>query len=174
MKGPKIYVVTGGSCSGKTTLLSELSKRGYRTFPEAARVLIDKGISEGKTLEEIRRDEIDFQKKVLKMKLELEDKLKEDEVVFLDRGVPDTIAYYKLYNFDFSDLLRICKKKRYEKIFFLEPLIFEKDYARIEDKETTRKLSDLIKRVYLDLGYEVITVPVMSVEQRAKFVLSKL
>ena len=174
MKESKWYVITGAPSSGKTTIISRLSKLGYQTIPEAARVLIDKEISEGRTLEEIRRDELDFQRKVLKMKIEIENKISKDKIVFFDRGVPDTIAYYKLYGFNLEEVLKFCKERTYKKIFFLEPLPFEKDYARIEDEDKAKKLNNLFKMAYIDLGYDVISVPIISVDERVKLILSNL
>jgi len=170
----KRYVITGGPSSGKTTLISSISKKGCHACHEAARLLIDKEISEGKTLEEIRIDELEFQRRVLEMKLEAESKLPKNEIAFIDRGIPDSIAYYKFYGFDLSEILKFCKEKRYKKIFFLEPLPFEKDYARIENEKQAKRLGELIKKAYLDLGYDVVTVPRMPLEERVNFVLSNL
>jgi predicted ATPase len=174
MTDSKRYVITGGPSSGKTTLISNISKRGYHTCHEAARLLIDKEILEGKSLEEIRINELEFQRKVLEIKLELEDKIPRDETVFIDRGIPDSIAYYKFYGFDLKEILKFCKEKRYKKIFFLESLPFEKDYARIENEKQAKRLGELIKKAYLDLGYDVVTVPRMPIEERVNFVLSNL
>lgn len=174
MSNTKWYVITGAPSSGKTTTISILSKMGYLTHTEAARILIDKEISKGKSLEEIRKDEREFQRKVLRMKIEIEEKLPKDKIVFLDRGIPDTIGYYQLYEFDVQEILKFCKRNVYKKIFFLEPIPFEKDYARIEDEKKAEKLSELLKKAYLDLGYEVIVVPRMTIEKRVNFILSNL
>jgi len=174
MGDSKWYVITGAPCSGKTTIISQLSKMGYQTVFEAARFLINKGISEGKTLEDIRKDEFEFQKKTFEFKINAEKNLPKDEIVFLDRGLPDTIAYYNFYGYDAGEVLKVCKEKRYRKIFFLESLSFEKDYARKEDEKTAKELSDLIKKAYIDLGYKIVSVPVTSVNERIKFILSNL
>lgn len=68
----KWYVITGGPSSGKTTVLRELEKLGYIIYSEAARVFIDKEMKGGKSLEEIRRNEAEFQRKVLKIKIKIE------------------------------------------------------------------------------------------------------
>ncbi|NIM46945.1 MAG: AAA family ATPase [Candidatus Aenigmarchaeota archaeon] len=169
----KWYVITGTPSSGKTTIISRLSEMGFQTCSEAARFLIDEEISKGKTLEEIRINEIEFQRKTLELKIKSEDKLPKDKIVFIDRGIPDSIAYFQFYGQDVQEVLKFCHK-RYKKIFFLEALPFEKDYARIEDEKTARKLSELLKKTYLDLGYEVISVPNMSIKERINFILSNL
>jgi len=168
------YIITGSASSGKTTLIQALSKMGYLTVPEAARILIDKEIKKGNKLEEIRKDELDFQRKVLKIKVDTEEKLPKNKIVFFDRGIPDTIAYYNLYNFNPKEVMKFCKELTYRKIFLLEMLPFQKDYARIESEELAKKLHNWLKKAYLGLGYEVIDVPDVSVEDRLKIILSKI
>ncbi|PZR03085.1 MAG: hypothetical protein DI539_26790, partial [Flavobacterium psychrophilum] len=48
------YVITGGPCTGKTTVVELLAKRGYVTIAEQARHYIDTQKVEGRTVEEIR------------------------------------------------------------------------------------------------------------------------
>lgn len=166
------YVITGGPCSGKTTIVNELSKIGFHTAPEAARSLIDREIANGKFLEEIRGDEADFQEKVLKLKIEIESGTPKNKVVFFDRAIPDSIAYYEILGMESNQLKEFCKERRYRKIFFLEQLPFKKDYARVEDGGVAKKLSNLLLKTYLELDYEVVMTPVMPIEDRVKFVLS--
>jgi predicted ATPase len=147
------YVITGGPSSGKTTLIQELSKLGYIICLETARVLIDEGIKKGKSIKEIRGDEPGFQRKVLRMKLEREEKMPKDEIIFFDRAIPDSIAYYQIYGLDPKEVLKLCPRKRYKKVFFLEQLSFDRDYARIEDRKTIQKLNHLLKESYRNLGY---------------------
>jgi len=168
------YVITGGSSSGKTTVLNELAKLGYVVYPEAARILIDKEMVKGKTIKEIRKNEAEFQKKVLKMKVKIENKAPKDKVVFFDRAVPDSIAYYQICGLDPKEVLRFCKKKRYRKVFFLEQLPFEKDYARVENGNTVKKLNKLLKESYKKLGYEVINIPVMPVKERVQKIIKEI
>lgn len=168
------YVITGGPSSGKTATVKALEQKGYKVVPESARIFIDQEIAKGKTLEEIRIDEIGFQRKVFKMKIELENKTPKDKIVFFDRGLPDSIAYYKAYDADATEIMDLCKNRRYNKIFFLEQLPLKKDYARVEDETVAKKISMLLKKAYLDLGYDVIIVPVISVQERVNMILSKI
>lgn len=169
------YVLTGGPSSGKSKTLDYLASLGYFTFPEIARVLIDLGIAKGKKVEEIRANDVKFQKKVFKIKIELEHRIKPKQVVFLDRGIPDSIPYFKEVGLDTDPVIRESKKRRYKKVFFLEPYSLKKDYARVEEEKTAKRISKLTYNAYKKLGYDPVRVPVMStIEEKARFILSKL
>lgn len=168
------YVITGGPSSGKTTLIKELSKLGFITCPETARILIDKGIRGGKSVKEIRGDEAGFQRKVLKMKLEKEKKMPKDKIVFFDRAIPDSIAYYQICGLDPKEVLKFCPRKRYKKVFFLEQLCFDRDYARTENRKTIQKLNHLLKESYKNLGYKAIPIPSISARDRIKKILKEI
>lgn len=168
------YVITGGPSSGKTTLIKELSKLGYITCPETARILIDEGIKSGKSVEEIRTDESEFQRKVLRMKLTQEKKMPEDEIVFFDRAIPDSIAYYQICGLDEKEVINLCPRKRYRKVFFLEQLPFYKDYARVEGGKTIKRLNNLLKKSYKNLGYKVIDILAMPVKERIRKILNEI
>ncbi len=169
------FVITGAPSAGKTTLIKLLEEKGYRVFFEAARLYIDQEIQKGRTLEDIRRDEIIFQKEILKMKIEVEKNLPQEEIIFFDRGIPDSYAYYKLrgaHNDEF--LLESMKKCSYKSVFLLDFFDYEKDYARIETKEEQMKIHDLLEKSYLILNIPVIKVPKMPIEERLKFILKKI
>lgn len=168
------YVVTGGPSSGKTTLLKELEKLGCITYHEAARSLIDQEMAKGKLLEEIRSNEAEFQRKVFKIKIQIEKKAPRNKIVFFDRGIPDSIAYYQICGLDPKEVLKFCKRKIYKKIFFLEQLSFDQDYARTEDDKTIEKLNKLLKENYKKLGYEVIEIPVMPIRDRLLKILKEI
>lgn len=127
-------VITGGPSSGKSTLLEYLESQGYQIVPESARMLIEAEAAKGKTLKEIRSDETAFQRQVLGMKVGIEEKLNPDELIFFDRGIPDSIAYYQICGGDATSVLRESQKRRYKAVFLCEQVPFAKDHARTEDQ----------------------------------------
>ena len=52
----KWCVITGASCSGKTTLIKMLAGNGFRTVPEAGRKYFERELAKGRVIEEIRAD----------------------------------------------------------------------------------------------------------------------
>lgn len=168
------YVITGGPSSGKTTVLNELAKLGYVIYPEAARVFIDQEMAKVKSLKEIRGNEAEFQRKVLKLKIEVEKAAPKNKIVFFDRVIPDSIAYYQICNLEPREVLKFCKKKQYKKIFLFEQFPFNQDYARVEDDKTIEKLNKLLKESYEKLGYKVVDIPIISVSERVKRILKEI
>ena len=169
------YVITGAPCSGKSTTLYYLRQKGYKTVPEAARIYIDGEISAGKTIEQIRENEKEFQEKIFDMKIIAEKKLPKNELLFLDRGMADTIAYLNLYSFPIkSSIIKMTKKNIYKKMFLFERLPYNKDYARTEDESMLQKLEDLLEEAYIKYGTPVIRVPVLPMEERLEFILNNL
>ena len=59
------YVITGGPSSGKTTTVNLLNKRGYKTTIEHARHYLDTQLVKGKTVDEIRSNQKEFQSGIL-------------------------------------------------------------------------------------------------------------
>jgi predicted ATPase len=134
------YVITGGPGSGKTTTVNLLRNKGYTTTIEHARHYIDTQRITGKTVEEIRKNQQEFQRGVLDMQLEQEASLSPEEIIFLDRALPDALAYYRFLNLPLDDRLEFAIKKiSYKKIFILDFLPLVNDYARREDAAAQKK-----------------------------------
>lgn len=169
------YVLTGGPCAGKTTLLTELSKRGYKTVPEAARTYIDQERANGKTLEVIRSDEGAFQHALIPMKVSAEQNASKDDVTFFDRGMHDSLVYFSYAGISHHpELDEALTHSRYRKVFVLDMLPYEKDDARTENYDTASQIHLDLKTAYEKAGMEVVEVPVMPVAERTDFILKHL
>ncbi len=169
------HVITGGPSTGKTTVINLLTERGYKTTIEHARHYIDTMKVGGRTVEEIRANERKFQLGVLNMQIEQEAELSPDETVFLDRAIPDAMAYYQFLNLGYDkELLTAIEQVSSAKIFILDRLPLVKDYARTEDERGQKAIHNLIIDVYKSLGFPVIFVPVLEPDDRVDFILKNV
>jgi predicted ATPase len=165
-------VITGGPCSGKTTVIETLRELGYTTTIEHARHYIDTQSIKGLTAQEIRRNKLEFQRVVLDMQIEEEENLDVRELVFLDRALPDAMAYYAFLGLDYDKrLIEKCNEFRYRHVFILDRLPLVRDYARLESEEDQKKIQELITSVYKSFPYPVTQVPVLPLMDRVNFIL---
>jgi predicted ATPase len=169
------YVITGGPCTGKTTIVNLLNEKGYKTTIEHARHYIDTQKEQGETIEEIRNNKKKFQLGILDMQIEEENGLLPNETVFLDRAIPDAMAYYQFLNLEYDKkLLDSMELYCYKKIFILDRLPLVQDYARREDEAEQKRIHSLIIDVYEDLPCPKVYVPVLPPNERVNFVLNNL
>lgn len=173
-----LYVISGGPSTGKTATIQDIKERGYKVLPEAARIvsLTDKRFI-GKTIKEINANQLSqFQKAIFDFQKEELSKLNGEKPIFLDRGLGDTLTYYRVNNLKIpEDELEYAKKVRYTRIFILDFLDFyKKDELRTESKEEQEKIQKEIIKMYKELGYKSIIVPFMSIKERTDFILKKI
>ena len=166
--------MTGSPSSGKTTLVSRLEELGYRVVHEIARSYIEAQMRQGRTLEEVRADKRSFETYILNAKVALEATLPKDQVIVFDRAVPDSIAYFEAAGLDKTEAVEKSPRNQYRKIFLLDRLPYKTDHARIEDKQTSKKLDKSLEQGYRMLGYDVVRIGVMSVQERLKIVLMEI
>ena len=170
---PPWYVITGGPCAGKTTTLDELAKRGQCVLAEGARLEIEEGLARGETLDQIRSG--DWLPRVVKRQFALEQAVPKDQTYFFDRAVPDSLAYYTFLGAPQDDVLKdAVRQSAYRKVFFLALVSFEQDHARNESADEAKKIESLLRSAYEGLGYQLVDVPVMSIGDRADFILANL
>lgn len=172
MKNTHWCVITGGPSSGKTTLIQRLAAAGYTTVPEVARAYIQQLLATHYTLEDIRKEPSHLQRGILAMALKRERGLDQEQLIFFDRGTPDSIGYFNYYHLDATHIKHSCQHKGYQKIFYCHQLPVQYDSVRIEDNLSAKQIGDHIYAAYCDLGYELIELPAVSVEQRIEIILS--
>ena len=79
----------------------------------------------GKTIEDVRKQQREFQLGILDMQIEQENQISPDVLVFLDRAIPDARAYYRFLNLPEDEkLTEALRTVSYKKIFILDLVIF--------------------------------------------------
>ncbi len=169
------YVITGGPSSGKTTTVNILKERGYKTTIEHARHYIDTQRIQGRTVAEIRANQREFQKGVTAMQIEQEASLDPQEIIFLDRALPDAIAYYRFLGLELDmTLLKAVQAASYKRVFLLDLLPLAADYARTEDVAAQKRIHALLYDVYNELRHPVERVPALPAGGRVDYILARL
>lgn len=174
----EIIVLAGGPSSGKTTLIEALVAKGHICYPEVSREVIKEAQRQG-------IEQLFLEKPLLFSELLLEGRVKqyknaineESTTVFLDRGIPDVLAYMHYIGDSYpSFFTEACQNHLYTKVFLLPPWkeIYVSDAERYENYEQAVLIHEHLEETYKKFGYELITVPKDSVENRINFVLSHL
>lgn len=168
-------VITGGPSSGKTTTVNILRERGYVTTIEHARHYIDTQRISGRSVEEIRANQLAFQRGIIDMQVEQESRIDPQALVFLDRALPDALAYYRFLGLP-SDAayLSLLRPRVYRAVLILDLLPLAKDYARTEDNAAQIEIHRQLKEVYTELGYRPLAVPALPPDERVDFMLTAL
>ena len=168
------HVITGAACSGKTTLIDLLADKGFQTVPEGARLYLERERARGRTTEEIHNNLAALQHGIVDMQLRIEGELRATDVAFLDRAVPDCLAWWRVYGLNPNEFLLDCFHHRYASVFILDQLPVQLNGFRFEDVVNTVFFNELHTQDYNALGYSIIRVPVLPPEERLAFVLEKI
>ena len=165
------YVITGAPCSGKSAVIRSLDCRGFKVVPETARSYINSQLASGRTLMEIKSDVLSFERHILHEKIRIEQTLPKDQTIFLDRAVPDSVAYFQLEGLDGNEPLSNSRYVRYRGIFLFDRLTFQTDAVRTEDSTLAGQIELHLEACYRQLDYPIIRVPVMPIGQRVDWIL---
>ena len=175
---PKSILLIGGPSTGKTTLINYLKTLGYPCLEEISREVTKKAQNEG-------IDQLFLEKPLLFSQLLKDARIQQflevasydAEYVFLDRGIPDTVAYMDYIGQTYTEeFVNDCKNYIYDRVFIL-PLwkeIHETDGERYENFEQAQKIQDHLIATYKHYGYAPIEVPKADVATRATFILNTL
>ena len=169
------HVITGAPCSGKSTLVDQLAARGFQTAPEAARQYFEREMAAtGKTIDQIRNEMEPCVQGITDLMLKIEQELDPNQIVFLDRGFPDCLAFIRQAGMDLNRYLPDCFHYRYAAVFMLDRFPVRQDDVRIEDESAAKYLDQWHECDYAALGYRVVRVPVLPPKERLAFVLENV
>ena len=168
------HVITGASSSGKTTMIDQLAGKGFQTFPEVGRQYFERELAKGRTIDEIREDRAALTCQVYDLWVKLNRGLQVSEINFLDRGLPDALAFYRFAGMNPNDILPDCFQYRYASVFLLNRLPYQQDGVRAGDDASAAYFESWMLRDYRALGYNVVRIPVLPPEERHAFVLDKI
>lgn len=173
MKSTQWTVITGQPCSGKTTVIDRLKAQGYQISEEVARQFY-LHLLDHHDKKKLLDNRVTLQKQILDIELARENHLDPASVIFFDRAIPDSIAYYRMIGEIPEFVIKAAKRFRYRRVFFLDPLSFSTDRVRRENHEVANRLGRYIYDAYVELGYDLVRVPVLPVAERVSFILESL
>ncbi|MGB3608326.1 MAG: ATP-binding protein [Psychroserpens sp.] len=171
-------VITGGPGTGKSSIINELTSRGYNCLEEVSRQV---------TLE-ARKDGVEqlfltqpllFSERLLKARTEQFTIAKNstESMVFLDRGLPDVLAYMDYVKSDYpSHFTKVCEQHVYDHVFVLAPWqeIFVSDSERYENIDQAVDIHHALLKTYQRFGYTLNDVPFTTISKRADFIIDAL
>ncbi len=174
----KKIVITGGPGTGKSSIINELKKRGYICFEEISRQVTLDARKNGV-------DQLFLTQPLLFSELLLEGRKKQyletanypKSTVFLDRGLPDVLAYMDYFNSEYPEsFVETCRNHPYDVVFILAPWqeIFTSDSVRYETFEQAELIHNHLLNTYQKFNYNLLDVPFESIKKRADFILDVL
>src|ERR1700722_8891045 len=174
----RLFVITGGPGSGKSTLIGALTTQGVCTMPEAGRAIIQDQVAIGGTALPWA-DRHAFAELMLAWEMRSYRTAKEytGPVVF-DRGIPDVLGYLRLHHLSVPrHVARAAEMFRYHSRVFIAPPwleIFTVDAERKQSFAEARATHEAMVETYAGLGYQSLSLPCVSVAERARFVLTEM
>lgn len=174
----KKIVITGGPGTGKSSIIDELKRRGHLCFDEISRQV---------TLEARKNgiEQLFLTQPLLFSQMLLEGRVKQfieannhqNTTVFLDRGLPDVLAYMDYFGSDYPEnFVQTCQNNTYDSVFILAPWqeIFQSDSVRYETFEQSEVIHEHLLKTYKNFNYHLIDIPFDTIKKRADFILESL
>ena len=169
-------LISGCSGGGKTTLLAELSARGFSVVEEPGRRIVKQELeSNGVALPWI--DVAAFARRAIEVAIE-------DHVAaysqpgwtFFDRGLLDAVAALRHATAEPLRETLIAAHRYHERVFLTPPWLelYSSDSERRHGFEDAVAEYDRLKLLIPALGYETVTLPKVPVRDRVDFILGHL
>ena len=172
------FVVTGGPGAGKTSLITELARRGFHTIPESGRAIIREEMASG-------GDALPWADRRAYAERMLEQDLRAHSAAqalsgpaIFDRGIPDILGYLTLCGLPVPPhVAAAAKTARYNARVFLAPFwdeIFTQDTERTQTRAEAEATCAVMRDTYTALGYQITELPRADITTRADYVSKQL
>mgnify|MGYP000495309123 CR=1 FL=1 len=174
----QFFVVTGGPGAGKTSLITELARRGFHTIPESGRTIIREEMqSGGDALPWV--DPMAYAERMLERDLRAYSAAQAlSGPVIFDRGIADIVGYLTLCGLPIPPhVAAAAKAARYNARVFLSPYwdeIFTQDTERKQTRAEAEATCAVMRETYAALGYAITVIPRTDIQQRADFVATRV
>ncbi len=168
---------TGAPGSGKTTLLAALENQGLRQVPEFARRVIRQQRLIGGQGTSDQNPQLFVDLMLARAIDDFEYHRTSTHTVLFDRAIPDLLGYAELFEIDSQSIRSACELFRYDKrVFYAPPWeeIYCTDNERTMSFEAAAAFGEMLRSNYQSAGYDLLPLPLSSVEDRAEFVLDHL
>lgn len=171
------YVFSGAMGAGKSAILYRLNACDVHCVPEPAReILAEQRLIRGTGVPE-KNPEL-FSMLMLSRSIHdyYENSSMRVPVVF-DRGIPDVIAYARLFTLDEAACINAAMEFKYNAKVFYFPAwedIYTTDTERRMSFEQAKAFGEDVRSVYEGCGYQIVEVPRCSMEERVQFIMDRI
>ena len=95
----------------------------------------------------------------------------------MTRGIPDMLAYARLFELDEIPYTNAAREFRYHLTVLFLPAweeIYTTDSERKMSFRDAEAFGAVVRSIYENLGYQIIEVPRISLEERVQFILERI
>ncbi|MER7504266.1 AAA family ATPase [Nonomuraea pusilla] len=174
----RFILITGGPGSGKSTLIDHLEEAGFSRSYEAGRGVIQDQMAVGGRALPWKDPEL-FAELMLCWELRsYRSAAARTAPVLFDRGIPDIVGYLRLEGRPVPAHLHTAARTfRYHPRAFIAPPwpeIYHQDAERKQSLAEAERTYESMVATYAEYGYELVRLPRVTVEERARYVMDHL
>ena len=178
MDTDRLFVLTGGPGSGKTSLIEALAVAGVATSPEVGRAIIREEMATGGTALPWADERAFAERMVVREIAAHAEALASGGTVVLDRGVPDVVGFLRVSGLPVPPHIDAAARTcRYNRHVFIAPYwdaIYTTDAERKQTPAVAEATHAVMAETYRDYGYELIELPRVPVSERVDFIFDRI